>query len=187
MRTILPFIAFTIVFVSNALAQKYVFIKTGRPETMEYNNARNIVAKKWGIQFKYVAFNSENTDTLKVIAVENKTTEAKLVNKKGPNWNADFTAEVNAELIKINGLRTKIEQQILTLNHGSEKMIHFEQTQFKNRYKAFVFGQIEVGDLRPYYVLQVYKINIKKGTLKLVSEPLKPIDFEYKENGIEKA
>lgn len=165
-------------------SQKYTFYKTGRPQSFEYNNAEKIVSKKWKIEFKYVAFDGNNFALLDSINAINDKTTAKLVAQKGAKWQDEFLMEVNTMLDRTNQIRAKINKEIVTLNNGSEKHIHFEQYCLKNRYKAYVVGQILEKGERHFYILQVYHVNLKKMTFKLKEEKQKPLHFSYPENGI---
>jgi hypothetical protein len=164
--------------------QKYTFYKTGRPQTFEYNNAEKIVSKNWKIEYKYVAFDGTNYTLLDSINKINTETTAKLEAQKGVKWQDEFLMEVNQILDKTNQIRADINKEIVTLNSGSEKHIHFEQKCFKNRYKAFVVAQILEKGERRFYILQVYTVNLKRMTFKLKDEKQKSLHFSYPENGI---
>ena len=166
-------------------AQKYTFYKTGRPQSFEYNNAEKIVAKKWNIEYKYFAFDGVDVALLDSINEVNKKTTEKIEAKKGAKWQDAFLMELDQVLQQTNQARELISKEIVTLNSGSEKLKHFEKHCFKNRYKAYVIGQILEKGERNFYILQVYYVNVKKQTFKLKEERQKPLHFSYPENGIE--
>ena len=166
-------------------AQKYTFYKTGRPQTFEYNNAEKILAKKWKIEYKYFAFDGVNFALLDSINEINKKTNDKLVAEKGENWQDKFLMELDKVLQQTNLTRAQINKEIVTLNNGSEKFIHFEHHCLKNHYKAYVVAQILEKGERHFYILQVYYVNVKKQTFKLKEEKQRPLHFSYPENGIE--
>ena len=174
-----------IICSSLIFAQKYTFYKTGRPQSFEYNNAEKIVSKKWKIQYKYFAFDGVDFDLLDSINKVNEKTNQKLIAKKGVKWNDEFLIELNQVLDQTNAVRALISKEIVTLNNGSEKFIHFEHNCFKNHYKAYVVAQIQEKGERNFYILQVYYANLKKQTFKLKEEKQKPLHFSYPENGIE--
>ena len=115
----------------------------------------------------------------------NSQNTKKLEADKGPKWQDEFLMEVGQMLDKTNLVRTQIQKEIVTLNNGSEKFIHFERNCLKNHYKAYVVAQILEKEQRNFYVLQVYYVNLKKQTFKLKEEKQKPLHFSYLENGIE--
>lgn len=166
-------------------AQKYTFYKTGRPQAFEYNNAEKIVAKDWNIEYRYVAFNGSDMSLLDSINTINEASNKRLEAKKGVQWQDEFLREVADILVKTNQMRTLIEKEIVTINNGSEKFIHFERSCFKNHYKAYVIGQILDKGERKFFTLQVYYVNLKKQTFKLKEEKQKPLHFSYPQNGIE--
>ncbi len=166
-------------------SQKYTLYKTGRPQSFEFNNAEKIVAKRWKIDNQYFAFDGVNFALLDSINEINKKSEEKLAAQKGVNWRDAFLMEVNQVLDKTNQVRLLIDKEIITLNNGSEKFIHFEQGCFKNQYKAYVVSQILEKGERHFYILQTYNVNLKKQTFKLKEEKQKPLHFSYPENGIE--
>ncbi len=174
-----------IVLSSLIHAQKYVFYKTGRPQTFEYNNSEKIVAKNWKIDYKYIAFDGNDMLLLDSINAINMQTDEQLKAKKGVKWQDDFLMEVGVTLEKTNQIRKRIEKEIVTLNNGSEKFIHFEQSCLKNHYKAYVVAPILEKGERKMYVLQIYYANLKKQTFKLKEEKQRPLHFSYPENGIE--
>ena len=175
----------SISFTSLLYSQQYTLYKTGRPQPFEYNNAEKIVAKKWNIEFKYAAFDGVNNNFLDSINEINRQTIEKLVAKKGAKWHDEFLMELNQVLQQTNEVRTLINKEIITLNSGSEKFIHFEHNCFKNHYKAYVVAQILEKGERNFYILQVYYVNLKKKTFKLKEEKQRPLHFSYPENGIE--
>ena len=166
-------------------AQKYTFYKTGRPQSFEYNNAEKIVAKKWKIEFKYIAFDGKDFALLDSINELNTQTSKELESKKGLKWEDEFLMDLNQILLKTNKLRELIGKEIITLNNGSEKFIHFEPHFCKNQYKAFVVAQVQEKKERKFYVLQIYYVNLKRETFKLKEEKQRPLHFSYPENGIE--
>lgn len=178
------FLIIFLAFLADVSGQKNKLIKTGRPESFEYNNAEKVVGKRWGINFGYFAFNGSDFDALDSITALNKVTEDKLAAKKGADWNRQFKMEVGMEMEKQNHFRQQINAETIGLNPDQEKFIHFEEGFFKNHYKAYVFSQVEKGEQKPFYTLIVYKVNMNKGSILLKSSRRKPIDFEYPENGI---
>ena len=178
----------TLLFISCSTliySQKYTLYKTGRPQTFEYNNAEKIVAKKWKIEYKYFAFDGVDFALLDSINAVNKKSTDLLEANKGEKWQDEFLMEVNQILDKTNAVRELINKEIVTLNNGSEKLIHFEHNCLKNHYKAYVIGQILEKGERNFYILQVYYVNLKRNTFKLKEEKQKPLHFSYPENGIE--
>lgn len=166
------------------LSAQYELIKTGRPQPYEYNNAEQTVGKRWGITFGYIAFDGVNFDLLDSITLRNETVEKKLAAKKGAAWNRDFRAEVETELKKQNELRALLQPLLKNLDQ-QDLLIHFEQGKWnQNKYKAFVFGQIEKDGKRPFYILRTYKIKVKSSKIKLRSAKISPIHFDYPENDI---
>lgn len=183
MKSLLILILFST--TSFVFSQKYTLYKTGRPQSFEYNNAEKIIAKKWKIDFKYFAFDGIDFALLDSINAINEQTTKKLEATKGAKWQDDFLMEVGEMLEKTSQVRSAIQKEIVMLNNGSEKFIHFEKSCFKNHYKAFVVSQILEKGQRNFYVLQVYYVNLKKQTFKLKEEKQKPLHFSYAENGIE--
>lgn len=173
-----------LLFTCMPLSAQLKFTKTGRPQTFEYNNAERTVGKRWGIKFDYVAFDGVNFDLLDSINAQNQVTENKLAAQKGADWNATFRAEVDAELERQKALRNQITGQIKDMPPFPIQ-VHFEQAKCSNqKYRAYVFSQMELEDQRKYYVNYQYKVNLKNGKIKLVSEKTKELHFEYPENGI---
>lgn len=158
-------------------------IKTGRPQSFEYNNAERVVGKRWGITFSYIAFNGTDFDLLDSITAVNAVTEKKLEAKKGAGWNEAFRMETDLELKRQQELRTRIMASIKDVP-PFPLMIHFGQGRCKNTYHAYVFSLMELEDRRTYNVNYRYKANVKTGKVSLRSEKTTPIHFEYPENGI---
>lgn len=178
--TLLFLSCFTLIY-----SQKYTLYKTGRPQDFAYNNAEKIVAKNWKIEFKYFPFDGVNFDLLDSINAVNKKTTDLLEAKKGAKWQDEFLMEVNFVLEKTNQVRKLIDKEIVTLNSGTEKLIHFEHQCLQNRYKAYLVGQVLEKGERKFYILQTYKVNLKKQSFKLIEEKQRPLHFSYPENGIE--
>ena len=180
-RLLLSFVILCIVF--DLSGQRLEIIKTGRPETFEYNNAERIVARKWGIEFGYVAFDGVNFDLLDSITARNEVAEKKLAAQKGADWNAVFRKQVDAELKKDDALREQIKTKM-----GAEvqdKMIGLEQAKCnRNQYKAFVFALPAGENQGKFLIYREYRIHAKSGKIKLKSTKIREIHFEYIENGI---
>ncbi len=177
------FLSFTLLSVVFDLSAQLKMIKTGRPQSFEYNNAERTVGKRWGIEFDYLAFDGVNFDLLDSITAQNQVTEAKIAAKKGANWNTVFRAEVETELKKQNDLRSQIMSQIQD-QPPFPIMIHFEQSKWsRHKYKAYAFSLV-ISEETCYQVNQQYKVNLKTNKISLKSEKIKNLHFEYPENGI---
>lgn len=179
------FFCFVIQTSGLIFCQSFRLIKTGRPEKFEYNNALQVVGKKWDLSFEYFAFDGINFETLDSITALNQVVEDKLSQKFGNNWYEDFNQEVNQELQKQNDFRKSLAPLIVDLKQQETLKIHFQKQKCRaKKYNAFVFTQIEKEGARPFYVLRTYRISASTGKVKLTRNKLTPIHFEYKENGI---
>ena len=173
-----------IAFVVSVYGQHYTLIETGRPQSFAYNNARNITGKSWGITFNYFEFNGVDFAVLDSINAANQLNEDGLAKRKGADWDAIFHQEVNAELEKDNRLRARV-RQTKGSGYQAEDLIHLEKSRWgENRYKAYLFRQLETGGEKPFYIVSTYRLNTRKERLKLLSSKVRPIYFSYPENGI---
>lgn len=175
-------IAFVSVIIT-VYGQRYIIIETGRPQAFEYNNARNIIGKSWGITFGYFEFDGVDFEALDSINALNKIQEDRLALQKGTAWREAFQNEVKGELEKNEVFRAIIRKQ---RKAGlTEEMIHLEKRKLcRNHYKAYVFKQVETAGQQYFHTISTYRINSKRNRIKLTSLKSRPIHFSYPENGI---
>ena len=171
-------------FLTSAQKQiEVVLYESGRPLGFEFNNAKRTVGKEWGVIFQ--TSNGISSDSLSKSSLHSNTI---LSDKYGSNWNELFFKEVAIELKAQNSMRELIKEKsyFKDLKIPQAKIELQPICKCKKKYLAKVVGQQLQGDKKPFVIYLKVKVNLSKKKLKLQSDTVEALDFEYRSNGIVK-
>ena len=176
-----------ILYISNSLnAQKYIIYELERPNSLEYNNAKRIIAKKYKINFIYADETIKDSLSLSVLESQNRLSNKKLATRYDDDkWHHEFYDKVAQELDKHEKMRSfiKTDSSFNKLKAIDIRII-FERKKFSlKKYIAYIVGWKIEDEKSIIRILGTYKATIKK--YKLLDTKIKPLHFSYKVNGIE--
>ncbi len=170
----------------NYSSQKYTIYELGRPNSLEYNNAKRIIAKKYKINFIYADAKIQDSLGVSMLESQNRLSNKKLATRYDNDlWHQDFYNKVADELDKHEQMRSFIKSDTNYLKlKATDIRIIFEKKKLSiNTYLGYVVGWQIQNEKAIIRILATYKANIKK--YKFLNSKNKPLHFSYKVNGIE--
>jgi len=180
------FILLFFLFANNLLAQKYTIYELGRPNSLEYNNAKRVIAKKYKINFIYADAKIQDSLGVSMLESQNRLSNKKLATRYDNDlWHQDFYNKVADELDKHQQMRSfiKADSSYLKLKATDIRIIFEKKKLSVNSYLSYVVGWKIENEKAIIRILATYKISTKK--YKLLNLENKPLHFSYKVNGIE--
>ncbi|WP_300666281.1 hypothetical protein [Fluviicola sp.] len=174
---ILKFCCFLISFLyaCSACGQKndapdFEILVYGLHRNNTHENAKQIVAFRWGISFKSVA-NCLISEPLKDSAdIANKRTDSLISMKYGKNWHQKFEKEIETEeklleklihRIEIMDCISRLDSTLAKENNGVYYLIYpYSNLRSEKRYEVFVYGWGTIDkrtDLVCYYKFKFHK------------------------------
>ncbi len=157
-------------------------VEYGMPYENVFQNARNIIANKWGIRFEYVGegcFVSE--EDIQQAKRVNEVSHRKLAIKYGKDWKIKFKNEIDREYEILKKLRIAIykEKYILnldsTLDKSGNSLYIFFTPKTNDQYKATIYGW---GKWNGQSTLVIYyELNITTDTrvIEIISDKIQPL------------
>lgn len=166
--------------VANLVGYAQTYYLTGRPNSLERNNAIKEVGKQWGIDVTYVG-----DDVVEAVGLDslNKLIDAQYViiqAKKGPEWLGDFYKQVD----EVEAIHTDIRQFVLNSqyisrgNYPERKLIIARCS--KRSYRVDV---VEVASSERISCLSEYLVRWTKRK-KLIPQKGCVVPYQFPENGI---
>jgi hypothetical protein len=120
--------------------------EVGRPQSLEYNNAKRIVGKQWNIEWVYADNSLVEKMGHEKIAQHNDSVMNLIAQKRGKNWQERFYPAVHEELDKQNKMRALLKSS-KDYERVREKLVEphilFERKRKKKRsaYIVHISGQ----------------------------------------------
>lgn len=191
MKLILTIITFAFLLVANA-QMKYTYYLTGRPFSVERNNAIRTVGSGWKITFEYAGNDVIEMNGFDKIQAHNDSV-SKLIGtatKHGEEWINVFYSEVDAEeaqqqtirsLVKNDRHYAEIEARLI------ETFLLMERKDgiFGTKYFIYAVGQNRDDDKRTFISNAVYRVKLKKKKLKCLDTARAKLPFTLSQNGIQ--
>lgn len=190
MKIVLTILSFVLVFSAGA-QMKYTYYLTGRPFSVERNNAILTVGSNWKIDFVYAGNDVIEMNGFEKIQTHNDSV-SKLIGtttQHGEEWFNIFYSEVDTEEAQQQKMRTWIKDDLHFAEIEAkliETFILFHQKKglFGIRYQAFLVGQEKTDLTRTFATHAVYKVKVKKKKLKCTDTSIGKLPFTLPQNGI---
>jgi hypothetical protein len=169
-------------------AQEYVYIQTGRPHSLERNNAFRTVGKTWGMGFTYQGGDVYDEAVHGSIESYNSSI-IKKVQAKHPEVTLEtIQAEVNLEVNRQEELESLIQSSLSfkTWKHkemGSTLLL-FDRQRGKKMYLIYRIYPVYKENGQHYELGQVYQCNLKNKRVRLLKVTSTALPFGFPENGI---
>lgn len=185
-------LGFWVITLSLSGQAHYTYYLTGRPYSIEHNNAIKTVGEEWKISFEYAGSDVIEMAGLEKINALNDSISLLIGDKTGlgEGWQTVFYAEVSVEeekqqlirkLVQIDPFLIEMQKQLFETFLLVEKKRCF----FKKRYYVYLVGQLKTDESRKFASHGKYKVNLKKMSAKLVSSKLEALPFSIVQNGIQ--
>jgi hypothetical protein len=160
------------------LENGYTFLTYGLPD-MERQNSRNIISKKWGINFKSVAgcmVSEELVDSIKLV---NEKVDRNIELKFGKDWNTKFEKEIGEEFEK-EKIVTQILDKVDFIKKKDDQMhlegngLHYYMTPIENStdYNVSVEGWGKIKDKDTWVSYYRMTVNYKTKNNKLLDDKM---------------
>jgi hypothetical protein len=142
----------------------YTIYETGRPASVEYNNAKRIIGKSWNINWIYADERVANKLGHEAMGNHNDSVRALIAKDKGDKWQTLFYNEVQHELRVHDELRERIRQkrEFKTIEDKAFEPIILFETKNREKYIVHIVGQLKEDEKRAFQTL--CKFNIQKST-----------------------
>jgi len=180
------FIGLFFLLGNNLIAQKYIIYELGRPNSLEYNNAKRIISEKYKINFIYATDEIKDSLDVSMLESQNRLSNKKLATRYDNDlWHQDFYNKVAEELDKHEQMRVfiKTDSSYIKLKATDIRIIFEKKKLSINSYLGYVVGWKIENDKSIIRILATYKTSTKK--YKLLNLENKQLHFSYKVNGIE--
>lgn len=175
------FIISAAVILTSCANSIYTYYETGRPKSVEMNNARHIVSNNWDIKLEY-----DSQLNLERINKHNDSISKILSENKGDNWINIFAKESKDELILNNQLRETIK---LTSAYNKAIELLFEPIilleKKGKKYLAHIVGQQKSDDTRKFVTFAQLLVNSDRTGIKIKDETIQELTISFPQNGIE--
>jgi hypothetical protein len=168
-----------------------IYYLTGRPYTIERNNAILTTGKIWNIDFVYAGNDVIEMNGFDKIQSHNDSVN-KLIGsntKHGEDWLNIFYSEVDREEAQQQQIRSwvKEDQQYAEIEFKLlETFLLMKRKDgiFGTKYFIYVVGQIKSDTKNVFATHAVYRAKIKNKKLKLISTESEKLPFILPQNGI---
>jgi hypothetical protein len=169
-------------------AQEYVYIQTGRPHSLERNNAFRTVGKTWGMAYTYQGGDVYDEAVHGSIESYNSSI-LKKVQAKHPEVTLErIQTEVDLEVKQQEELTSLIQSSLFfkTWKHKemASTLLLFDRQRGKKMYLIYRIYPVYKENGHHYELGQVYKCNLKTKQVRLLNVKTTTLPFVFPENGI---
>ena len=178
---IIPLLIVSLLFFS--CNKTYTFYEVGRPRSIEENNARQIVADKWRLNFEFKSGFDEKT--INETLVHNDSVNALISKKRGENWVDEFTSQSIAELETNTMLRNRVKALEIYSKASSalfEPIVLFEKK--GKKYLAHIVGQQKTDETRAFITYAQIWVYPNSDKTSVKSGKIEALILRFPQNGV---
>ncbi len=178
----------TVCILFYASAQKnYVIYEVGRPNTLEFNNAKRIIGNQYGINFIYVG--QQMLDSIGVDEIERKNNVSKRLiatKKSNDKWEREFYEKIINELEEHQSMRVVLKNTELykRIKNREIHIVFDRKKHIKNKFSVYVIGQHLLENKYVFRSFLMLKMNSRTKKIKVKDTETRELHFSYEENGV---